>query len=590
MTETLTYPNTPVQDTIETLIRAKRTLRLLSDCNSALVHSHNEPELLAEICQLIVKVGGYRLVWVGYAQHDQEKSVQPVEQFGFSHAYITSLKITWADRERGRGPTGAAIRTGRTQIARNIICDPNFVPWRADAVAHGFSSSIALPLMRSGQTFAALNIYAEEADAFDPQEIQLLEELASNLSYGIVSCRLREERNHALNEVRKRDQICRAIVEQSVEGISITRFDGSILMSNPACSRMTGYSEAELCQRSIHDLVLTDTTVMLKTLAEEDTSGVWEVAILRKDGSRFFAQIHAYPIVFSSEQGEEQAILSVVTDITKRKRAETEKSFLQKQALSNARLASVGVMAAGIVHEVNNPNNAILFNSNLLANAWQDIEIILHEYFGENGDFSLGGLPFTEMCQILPSLIDGIGEHSSRIRNIVNNMRHISSESQEGLEDNLDVLESLEQAVAFLKGQIQQRTKHFTLKIDRSLPTIRGNRQQLEQVFINIIMNALQSLADKERGIHVSITTTVGRESVLVRVCDEGVGIVDEYQPRLMEPFFSTKLAEGGSGLGLFISNRIIENHGGNITFLSKPGKGTTVSIHLPVEAVCVSV
>lgn len=579
----MVHSTTPMPDTINALIRAKRTLRLLSDCNSALVRSGDELELLAKVCQLIVDVGGYRLVWIGYAQLDSEMSVRPMAQSGFSQGYIESLKITWSDSERGRGPTGKAIRLGQTQIARDIFHDPQFIPWRANALAHGFSSSLALPLQKSRKTFGALNIYAQDANAFDQEEILLLEELAGNLAYGISAFHLREERNHALNEVRKRDHICRAIVEQSVEGISIAKFDGSILMTNPACVKMTGYSEEELCRRKIHDLVLSDTKPMLHSLVAENKSGVWELEILRKDGSHFPAEIRAYPIALSSEQWEERAILGVVTDITKRRQDETEKSFLQKQALHNARLASVGVMAAGIVHEVNNPNNAILFNSNLLANAWKDIEVILHEYYWENGDFSFGGLPFTEMCHVLPALIDGIAEHATRIQNIINNMRYISREGREGMEENLDLADVLKKAVSLLKNQISQRTNRLTLELHDSLPPIRGNRQQLEQVFVNIITNALQALADTKKAVYVAVAPTPGLDKLLVTVRDEGVGMAEEHRLRLTEPFFSTKLAEGGSGLGLFISNRIIENHGGEITFVSEQGEGTVVSIRLPV-------
>ena len=573
----------PASDTMEALIRAKRTLRLLSDCNSALVRSTDEPELLAKICQLIVEVGGYRLVWIGYAQHNPGKTVLPMAQAGFSVDYMNQLNITWSDKERGRGPTGTAIRSGETQIIRDIFNEPRFSPWQANALAHGFASSIALPLKETDATFGALNIYAQSADAFDVEEIQLLEELAGNLSYGIAAFHLREERNRALEEVRKRDHICRAIVEQSAEGISIASFDGSILMSNPACVKMTGYTEEELCKRTIHDLVVSDTQSMLFSLTTENKSGVWEVEILRKNGSRFPAEVHAYPILLSSAKGEDRAILGVVTDITQRKQSELEKNFLQQQSLYNARLASVGMMAAGIVHEVNNPNNAILFNSNLLANAWKDIEIILHGYYWEHGDFSLGGLPFTEMSKVLPALIDGITEHSLRIQNIIHNMQYISRMGQGEIEEKLNLEEVLGKAVSLLKNQISQRTHHLTLEIPNPLPPVRGNRQQLEQVFINIITNALQSLPDTEKAVYVRLTQTDGQTKILAAICDEGQGIAEEYQPRLTEPFFSTKLAEGGSGLGLFISNRIIENHGGEMSFFSKIGEGTTVHILLPV-------
>ena len=573
----------PTANTIHALMRAKRTLRLLSDCNSALVRSENETALLAHVCRLIVEVGGYRLVWIGYARHDAAKQVEPVAQWGFSQDYIDQLNITWADTERGRGPTGMAIRSGQTQLVRDICREPRFVPWRANATAHGFASSLALPLIRADENFGALNIYAENDDAFDQEEIQLLEELAGNLAYGISAFHLREERNNALRDAHKQDRICRAVVEQSMEGILIVGFDGFIRMSNPACARMTGHSEEALRQCRINDLVVSEMDSLLSSLLTEHERGVWELECVRQEGTRFPVEVRAYPMALPGAQGEERAVLCVVNDITQRKQDEAEKTFLQKQALHNARLASVGVMVAGVVHEVNNPNNAILFNSSLLVHAWKDMEIILNEYFWENGDFSLGGLPFTEMRHRLPALMEGITEHAKRIQGIINNMQYISRGGPEAGAEALDVLATLEKTVALLHTQICQRTLSLTLTSNGPLPLVQGHRQQLEQVFTNVILNALQSLSNKAQAVHIKVTgPTPERDKLLVTVRDEGGGIAEEYRKRLTEPFFSTKLREGGSGLGLFISNRIVENHGGELSFTSRLGEGTTVSILLP--------
>lgn len=573
----------PKPNTRDTLVRAKRTLRLLSDCNATLVHACTEAELLAKNCQLIVTVGGYRLVWVGYAQQDAEKSVCPVAQFGFNQGYIDKLLISWHDTERGRGPTGTAIRLGKTQVARDILRAPQFAPWRENARVHGFASSIALPLQRAGETFGALNIYANEADAFDQEEIRLLEELAGNLAYGISAFRLQEEHTAVLHDARRRDYICRAVVEQSVEGIVIAGRDGRVVMVNPAYCQMTGYSQEELSRHQPLDAVHSNVAPLFRSLDVVHQGGVQELEVVRKDGSRFLAEIRTYPMILSSMHGDEHAILGVISDITKQKQYDLEKQFLQKQALHNARLASVGVMAAGIVHEVNNPNNAILFNSNLLANAWKDIHIILREYFRENGDFSLGGLPFSEMCHVLPLLIDGITEHATRIQDIVNNLGYVYQEFQGTMETGLNIADILKSILSILKNKINRCTNHFTLQVDDALPLIRGDRRQLEQVFSNIITNALQSLVNVEQSVSVAVGATPKRDMLLVTVRDEGVGIAEEYQQRLTEPFFSTRLAEGGSGLGLFIADRIIENHKGKLAFSSIEGEGTTVSIQLPL-------
>lgn len=123
--------------------------------------------------------GGYRLAWVGLAQQDQAKTVIPVAQAEYEKGYLKTASITWADTERGRGPTGTAIRTGKTCICTDILNDPKFEPWRAEARRRKYASSIALPLIADGQAYGALNIYATELEAFDAEEVRFLEELAA---------------------------------------------------------------------------------------------------------------------------------------------------------------------------------------------------------------------------------------------------------------------------------------------------------------------------------------------------------------------------------------------------------------------------
>ena len=174
------------------LDKLNRAYRVLSDCNQALVRATEETTLLQDICQIIIEKGGYRMAWVGLVGDDTAKRVHPVAQAGFEDNYLETLHITWADTERGRGPTGTAIRTGKRQVARHIPTDPNFEPWRAEAAKRGYASSISLPLLDDGKAIGALNIYAATPDAFDQQELSLLEELAGDLAFGIHVLRTRE--------------------------------------------------------------------------------------------------------------------------------------------------------------------------------------------------------------------------------------------------------------------------------------------------------------------------------------------------------------------------------------------------------------
>lgn len=144
-------------------------------------------------------------MWIGFAEHDKEKTVRPVAQAGFGTDYLHFLHVTWADNEYGRGPTGVAIRTGKTQIARDIQTDPKMSPWRQAAVERGFKSSIALPLRSGEQTVGVLNIYSGEMDSFGPKEVQILEELADDLAFGITTLRLKknvEERTKEVDQLK----------------------------------------------------------------------------------------------------------------------------------------------------------------------------------------------------------------------------------------------------------------------------------------------------------------------------------------------------------------------------------------------------
>jgi signal transduction histidine kinase/CheY-like chemotaxis protein/ligand-binding sensor domain-containing protein len=177
--------------------RLNRALQTLNRCNQELVRAVEERELLREVCKVAVEVGGYSLAWVGYAEHDDQKTVRVVGRFGSEDGYLDSVRVSWADTERGRGPTGTAIRTGNACLIRNVDSDAIFSPWREAAIRRGYASVIALPLKSDGQTFGALSIYAPEADAFDAEEAGQLEELANNLAYGVLALRNRAQRKHA---------------------------------------------------------------------------------------------------------------------------------------------------------------------------------------------------------------------------------------------------------------------------------------------------------------------------------------------------------------------------------------------------------
>lgn len=171
-------------------LRLNRALRVLSQCNKALVQAVSEEQLLSDVCRILVDVGGYHLAWVGFAEPDH--TVRTAACVGPSHSYLEHARISWGDDALGLGPTGTAIRTATPQINQDFSTDPKMAPWRETALAHGLRSSAALPLKDRGQVLGVLSIYAGEPVAYSAEEIRLLEELAADLAFGIGNLRLRE--------------------------------------------------------------------------------------------------------------------------------------------------------------------------------------------------------------------------------------------------------------------------------------------------------------------------------------------------------------------------------------------------------------
>ncbi|GAB4508751.1 MAG: hypothetical protein Tsb0026_07840 [Sulfuricaulis sp.] len=203
----------------ESLRKLNRALKTLSACNESLVHAMNEQELLTAICEVIVHTGGYRFAWVGYAEHDERKSVRPMAYAGEEAGFLDALRFSWGDDESGRNPIGEAIRTGARQGIHNIAETPAVLLPREEALRRGYISCTALPLRDGDRIMGVLAIYASEADAFDEAEVKLLMELADDLTYGIVALRTRAERERVMEENRQNAERMQKALLETVEAI-----------------------------------------------------------------------------------------------------------------------------------------------------------------------------------------------------------------------------------------------------------------------------------------------------------------------------------------------------------------------------------
>jgi len=217
------------------VLKVNRALRMISECDQAMVRATQEEAMLADVCRLIVEIGGYRMAWVGMASREENKSVIPAAQYGLSADELKKARLTWADTERGRGPTGTAIRTGKRCLVGNLLNNPDMAPWRDQVVKLGAGSAISLPLISGGAVLGAMTFCAAQPEAFDSAETALLEELSNDLAFGITALRAREDRRRLEAEVLRASEMERQRIGHELHDLLGQNLTGISFLCNVLC-------------------------------------------------------------------------------------------------------------------------------------------------------------------------------------------------------------------------------------------------------------------------------------------------------------------------------------------------------------------
>jgi signal transduction histidine kinase len=275
---------------------------------------------------------------------------------------------------------------------------------------------------------------------------------------------------------------------------------------------------------------------------------------------------------------------SVIVEQEK-KQAEEEARLRQEQLFRAAKMVSLGTLVSGVAHEINNPVTSALLNTQTLRKVWDGVLPILDERSQKEGDFRVGGMTYKEIRERMPMLLSHIEDGTRRVRDIVTDLKDFARETPSERSDDIDVNEVVLKAVGLVSNLIKKSTNDFSVDYTPNPPAFKGNAQRIEQVIINLVMNACQALSDSERAVRVRTGRDPDEACVLVEVQDEGVGVPPQVMQRLKDPFFTTKRDTGGTGLGLAISDRIVRDHEGRMTFISEQGRGTTVRVYFPVPA-----
>ncbi|NJA06135.1 PAS domain S-box protein [Methylococcaceae bacterium WWC4] len=391
------------------------------------------------------------------------------------------------------------------------------------------------------------------------------------------------ERLQAESWLRESEARLRAITDSAREAIVSVDAGGNLVSWNRGAALMFGEAAEKALGTSSQRFWM---AIQGKLQAEADATDrminpITESLGIRRDGETF-------PIEVSLShwtRGEERFSTAIIRDISARRQLEAVARQQELQLIQANKMTALGTLVSGVAHEINNPNQLILLNAGLLADIWSDALEILDDRYRAGGEFSLAGLPYTELRASAGVLIDDIGDGAKRIERIVADLKHYARPQTEQAGAAFSLNEAVERAVRLVKHLIARKTGHFEIRLDSTLPPLQGDPRQVEQVVVNLLINGLDALTDTDQTLGVATRRLDDEGEVCVEVTDQGGGISPEHIQQLCDPFFTTKQACGGTGLGLAISASLMRAHGGRLNFSSEPGQGTVAQAIFPVNS-----
>jgi PAS domain S-box-containing protein len=570
----------------EILNRLNRRLRTLHRCNNLFFQAESEQELLQSICEILVAGGELRLAWIGYCEDDTEKTIRPVAQAGLGLDYPECVRISWGEeKEAGQGPVGIAVRTGKASWVHDIRTDPRASPWRDEALARGYASCIALPLIADGKARSildlrgTLNLYSAESNAFDESAVEHYTGLATSLTYAVSTLRshLVDDLTHGVTRLRASDERKRTQEELRrsaaylAEAQRLSRTgsfgwnvsSGGIFWSEESF-RIFEYDRTtkptlELFFQRFHpeDADLVKQTIDRASQDRKDFG--FEHRLLMPNGSVKYVHVVAHAL--NDESGRIEFV-GALMDVTERKRAEQALQNAQTELAHVTRVTTLGEMTASIAHEINQPLAAVVTNGSACLR------------------WLMGESPNLEEAREASRRVIRDGNRASEV---IARIRALMQKT-ETQKAQLNINEAIQEIVLLTQHEAERKGVRLRLELAAELPPVFGDRVQLQQVALNLVMNgveAMTAVSDRPREL-VIYSRAHESDQVLVAVQDCGMGIDQEDLEKIFIAFYTTK--SQGMGMGLAISRSIIEAHGGRLWATPNEGEGATTQFTLPLS------
>lgn len=532
------------------LEKLNRALKAVSAVNHTLIRSTEETQFLNDVCKIICSIGGYLMSWVGYKVEDEYQTINPVAWEGEEQNYLHRFRISWGDNEYGNGPTGVAIRTGKPSVMQNLLQDIKDPEWKEAAIGRGYNSILALPLITENKVFGALAIYSERKDAFDKEETELLLQLAEDLSYGIISLRIREEQKKAERALIESEHRYREIFENDITGDFVISPEGKMLSCNSSFARIFEFDSLQKaleCDFSTLYYYPQEFTFMVNLLKDEKKLFMQEVILKRNDGS----EIHAIQNVVGSfdDKGELVDIKGYLIDDTERKRAEDELRNSREQLrnladyLQRAREEERTHVAREIHDELGQSLTALKMDVALLQDT-------IDEEAPEN---------------LKNEILDKINSASNLIDSTVKTVRKISTDLRPAVLDNLGLLPAIEWQAEEFQNRTGINCETFITIEDVDLS------QEYQTAVFRILQESLTNVMRHAEATLVTIDFRKDEDELVLEIKDNGKGISE-----------SNMRKEKSFGL-IGIKERAYV-FGGDAVIKGTPGKGTSVKVGIPLK------